>query len=553
MLLVLLLLTACASNPRRVDPLGVVPDDFSVDLTILARPEGARADQRTSRIMLESDGSLRYATGSGLGPNTVPPLVRRLDRGQMARVWDSASRAGLTDPASGDVDADLRRVNPPERRGSVWLLAITGESERWMFMRTAEGDAQPDAAIVSFGRELAILAWAPDERRLVAAVEPLRWDYGPDPWAAYRGDEAVLVASAMPKPAPVITPAPKPAPKPVVTPRPTPAPKPVVKPVPKPAPKPVVKPVPKPAPKPVVKPVPKAAPKPVVTPTPPPSPKPVVQPVPKPAPKPVVKPVPKPAPKPVVTPTPPPAPKPVVKPVPKPAPKPVVKPVPKPSPKPVVTPTPPPAPKPVVKPVPKAAPKPVVTPTPPPAPKPVVQPVPKPAPKPVVTPTPPPAPKPVVKPVPKPAPKPVVQPVPKPSWPIDVRRIHVAWGIHHPDLPSLTICERQALPLVLRRHTLRVSPAARASSLVTISSINASGGATVDSKVVDELTKSVIQCTEFSGLIGSRVAGMLQQGSNPTDPFDLWLIVEVPMPGGTRSTDLPKQLLQLPVISKTTP
>jgi hypothetical protein len=469
MLLVLLLLTACASNPRRVDPLGVVPDDFSVDLTILARPEGARADQRTSRIMLESDGSLRYATGSGLGPNTVPPLVRRLDRGQMARVWDSASRAGLTDPASGDVDADLRRVNPPERRGSVWLLAITGETERWMFIRTAEGDAQPDAAIVSFGRELAILAWAPDERRLVAAVEPLRWDYGPDPWAAYRGDEAVLVASAMPKPAPVITPAPKPAPKPV------PQAAPIVKPVPKPAP--VVKPVPKPATKPVVQPVPQAAP--------------VVKPVPKPAPKPVVKPVPKPAPKPVV------------QPVPKPAP--------------------------------------------------IVKPVPKPAPKPVVTPTPPPAPKPVVKPVPKPAPKPVVQPVPKPSWPIDVRRIHVAWGIHHPDLPSLTICERQALPLVLQRHTLRVSPAARASSLVTISSINASGGATVDSKVVDELTKSVIQCTEFSGLIGSRVAGMLQQGSNPTDPFDLWLIVEVPMPGGTRGTDLPKKLLQLPSTPGATP
>jgi hypothetical protein len=146
-----------------------------------------------------------------------------------------------------------------------------------------------------------------------------------------------------------------------------------------------------------------------------------------------------------------------------------------------------------------------------------------------------------------------VQPVPKPSWPIDVRRIHVAWGIHHPDLPSLTICERQALPLVLRRNTLRVSPAARASSLVTISSINASGGATVDSKVVDELTKSVIQCTEFSGLIGSRVAGMLQQGSNPTDPFDLWLIVEVPMPGGTRGTDLPKKLLQLPSTPGATP
>jgi hypothetical protein len=149
--------------------------------------------------------------------------------------------------------------------------------------------------------------------------------------------------------------------------------------------------------------------------------------------------------------------------------------------------------------------------------------------------------------------KPVPKPAPKPSWPIDVRRIHVVWGVQHPDLPSLSTCDRQSLPLVLRGHTLRVSPSTRTSSFVTISSINESGGAKVDAKVVDELTKSVIQCTEFSGLIGSRVAGMLQQGSKPSDPFDLWLVVEVPMPGGTRSTDLPKQLLQLPATSSATP
>jgi hypothetical protein len=88
---------------------------------------------------------------------------------------------------------------------------------------------------------------------------------------------------------------------------------------------------------------------------------------------------------------------------------------------------------------------------------------------------------------------------------------------------------------------------------VTIEAINASGGAKLDSNVVDKLTRSVIECTEFSGLIGSRVAGMLQRGSKPTDPFDLWLVVEVPMPGGTRSTDLPKQLLQLPATSSATP
>ncbi len=255
-ILLVALLTACSSAPRRVDPFGVVPDDFSVDLTILSRPEGGRADRRTSRLMLEPDGTLRYEARRGLGPNTVPPMIRRLDREQMARVWDSAARLGLTDPANADVPADLRRVKPPEQRGCVWLLALTGDHDYWSFMRQADGDAQPDAAIVTFGRELGALAWAPDRKQLVAAAEPVRWNYGDDPYAAYREDQGsrILVASAglaaesAPEPVtPPPPPAPKPAPEPVPPP-PPPAPKPAPEPVPPPPP-----PAPKPAPE-IVKP-----------------------------------------------------------------------------------------------------------------------------------------------------------------------------------------------------------------------------------------------------------------------------------------------------------
>ncbi|MDP6312547.1 MAG: hypothetical protein QF781_10405, partial [Phycisphaerales bacterium] len=217
LLLLAVLLTSCSTTSRRVDPFGAVPDDFSVDLTILSRPQGDRADQRTSRIVLEPDGGLRYMAKRGIGPNTFPPLIRRLDREQMARVWDSAARLGLTDPDVADVDADLRRVKPLSRRGCVWLLVLTGDGDRWNFTRAAEGDEQPDAAIVAFGRELGALAWAPDRATHVAKADPVRWDYGPDPWAAYRGEvaEPVLVAAVTPKPEPkVVPPAPPPAPKP---------------------------------------------------------------------------------------------------------------------------------------------------------------------------------------------------------------------------------------------------------------------------------------------------------------------------------------------------
>jgi hypothetical protein len=286
--LLMLLLTACAANPRRADPFGAVPDDFSVDLTILSRPEGGSADRRTSRIVLEPDGTLRYLAKPGIGPNTLPPLVRRLDREQMARVWDSAARLGLTDPSQADVDADLRRVRPPSRRGCVWLLVLTGDGDRWNFTRTADGDEQPDAAIVAFGRELGVLAWATDRPVRVAEIDPVRWDYGPDPWAAYRGTGAATVQVASAQPPPAIVEVPPPPPKPAI-----------VQPVaPPPAPKIVEPPPPVPAAKPTPKVTEPAAPPPPAAPRvkPPPAKPKAIEPPPAPKPAPKVAPPPPPQP-----------------------------------------------------------------------------------------------------------------------------------------------------------------------------------------------------------------------------------------------------------------
>ncbi len=407
MLLLAVLLTSCSTTSRRVDPFGAVPDDFSVDLTILSRPQGDRADQRTSRIVLEPDGSLRYMARRGIGPNTFPPLIRRLDREQMARVWDSAARLGLTDPDVADVDADLRRVKPPSRRGCVWLLVLTGDGDRWNFTRAAEGDEQPDAAIVAFGRELGALAWAPDRATHVAKADPVRWDYGPDPWAAYRGEvaEPVLVAAVTPKPEPkVVPPAPPPAPKP--------------------------------------------------------------------EPK-------------VVTPPPPPAPKPEPK---------VVEP--------------PPAPKPEPK---------VVTPPPPPA--------------------------------PKPEPK-VVKPVPPPRWPLDIRRIHVTWQRTHQDLLSLDSCTKSTIRLKRRGNRLTGLRRKYGGTSLSIAAINARGGGTLDASAVRTIERSIRVCTEFSGLLGAKVGSVLEPPTSPGGPFDLWILVDIPLEGASLAPDLPKNLIALPVVDK---
>ena len=392
MLLLAVLLTSCSTTSRRVDPFGAVPDDFSVDLTILSRPQGDRADQRTSRIVLEPDGGLRYMARRGIGPNTFPPLIRRLDREQMARVWDSAARLGLTDPDVADVDADLRRVKPPSRRGCVWLLVLTGEGDRWNFTRAAEGDEQPDAAIVAFGRELGALAWAPDRATHVAKADPVRWDYGPDPWAAYRGEvaEPVLVAAVTPKPEPkVVPPAPPPAPKP--------------------------------------------------------------------------------------------------------------------EPK-VVTPPPPPAPKPEPK---------------------VVEPPP----------------------APKPEPK-VAKPVPPPRWPLDIRRIHVTWQRTHQDLLSLDSCTKSTIRLKRRGNRLTGLRRKYGGTSLSIAAINARGGGTLDASAVRTIERSIRVCTEFSGLLGAKIGSVLEPPTSPGGPFDLWILVDIPLEGASLAPDLPKNLIALPVVDK---
>ena len=179
----LLLLAGC-SQPRMEtsDPLGGVPDDFSVDLTLLSGAAGDRAHQTTSRLVVLADGSLHFDAKPGRGPNTMPGWVRRLDREEMARLWDAAVRLGLTDTARADAVADLRRARRPVGGGSVWLLAMTGNGDRWNFLRSIGPEGKPDPAIQAFARDALALAWAKDSARAHRSVEPMRWDYGGNPW-----------------------------------------------------------------------------------------------------------------------------------------------------------------------------------------------------------------------------------------------------------------------------------------------------------------------------------------------------------------------------------
>ena len=171
-----------------------VPDDFSVDLTILTEEEGSAADLRNARYVVFPDGTLHYAARPGAGPNTLPPIVRRLDRRQMDGLWRRARQLGLADAGLGETPSNFNKVWTPWE-GHIYLMAMTANDRYWNFTRRVEPGEELDPAIRAFIRDLAALAWAKDDRDNIK-FDARRYDYGPDPYAVYRENARRLAEAA---------------------------------------------------------------------------------------------------------------------------------------------------------------------------------------------------------------------------------------------------------------------------------------------------------------------------------------------------------------------
>lgn len=185
--LALSFLGGCASTtpvPTR-DPYAGVPDDFSVDVTILAAENEPGAHRRTSRYVLYPDGTLLHDDLPGRGPNTLPGFTRRLSSEQMAEIWATVRRLGLADASGADQIQNFRRVRQPTE-GHVYLVAITADGDFWNYTRGVAPGEKLDPALSSLLQELATLSWARNDDDDRAVVAPVRYDFGPDPYASYR-------------------------------------------------------------------------------------------------------------------------------------------------------------------------------------------------------------------------------------------------------------------------------------------------------------------------------------------------------------------------------
>lgn len=192
-IMLLLALASCAQpRPVALDPLGEPPEDFTIDLTILSEPQRRQerpteSHLRPSRIVLFADGSLHYDVDDQqqTKPNHLPGLTRRLTRSQVAQVWALTRQLGFANPEIGEPPVNFNLIE--SRQGEVaYLLSMTGNDERWMFIRSAPLAEEQDPAMVELVRTLAHLSWGSDLPEREHTIGFRRYDFGPDPYARYR-------------------------------------------------------------------------------------------------------------------------------------------------------------------------------------------------------------------------------------------------------------------------------------------------------------------------------------------------------------------------------
>jgi hypothetical protein len=198
-ILLLPCLGGCGAGPARTDVADVAPGDLIIEATVLTGRGAERLDRverRQGRYILFPDGGLHADVGRTVDVEVRPGLTRRLERQQVAALWLVARETGLASPGNGEPAANdaLVTAQPGE---VVHIITFIGENRSWRFVRMAPGLGEQDPATTRLIRELAALAWVPDDPSAPLRPAVVRYDFGPDPYAMYR---APATSRALPKP-----------------------------------------------------------------------------------------------------------------------------------------------------------------------------------------------------------------------------------------------------------------------------------------------------------------------------------------------------------------
>lgn len=180
----------CASSARvnpaegSVDPLVEVPTDFELEVRVMVGrrvTDQTRLERRPAHMVLLPDGSLHAAAGHFVVEGARPGLARTLYRDQVADTWALLERLDFVGAGSAPVGP----VRPPGAAEVVHVVEITADGERRRMVKRFVGTVEPGAT-TTLVRSVGGLAWLRDAPPAESIAAPLRYYFGPDPWARYR-------------------------------------------------------------------------------------------------------------------------------------------------------------------------------------------------------------------------------------------------------------------------------------------------------------------------------------------------------------------------------
>ena len=178
----------CTANPPISDPLSIVPNDFSLDVTVVTAEPHTLVHMRSSRFVVFPNGALHHGDEDGWGPNTLPSRTRLLSWEQMTTIWNLLDQLGMASPDSADETVNFQLL-PRPKDGSVYMIAVNGEGKYWNFISYIERDQPADPAFKSLIRLLADYAWSTDQPDVEGYKKPIRYDLGGNPYKRYSEGE----------------------------------------------------------------------------------------------------------------------------------------------------------------------------------------------------------------------------------------------------------------------------------------------------------------------------------------------------------------------------
>ena len=179
----LLALAACATPPPETL---ATPNDFISDVTVLA---GKGAQDRTEpwmrqgKMILFSDGTMLADLGPSVNGRTRPGQARMLYQRQVRQMWDLAKQLGFGSPEQANFAGNPDALEPADGE-LLYVLAFTAGGERWTFVRRFPVAEGPDPATGQWVKAMAEAALL--RERPQGQTTPVRYDFGPDPYAWFK-------------------------------------------------------------------------------------------------------------------------------------------------------------------------------------------------------------------------------------------------------------------------------------------------------------------------------------------------------------------------------